>query len=291
MRWYFPAWNGDHRLEADGAEQSRLIITKPSPWETRALQTFLSRAWKKGWCDESAAQYGGDDEKIALRATVADAGRLLLKTLKPKRETLTAVKFSDGKIETATGSDSKEVMDLAVKAESEGAKAAVSAARPTPSCPDCVPGSVELASEVLLEFLSTDQHRQWAKHRAFDVVGNLSGHRYVLAHRNSPFAIKSTRICFDVEDGAELKFFDWSVPPEEEVLAAKLILESHEDWLRNEATTFGLNNRLKFKNPFGNVGDGTAGATFMRGFGSGLISGMSLTMPAVQAGLVIQGLA
>ena len=33
-----------------------------------------------------------------------------------------------------------------------------------------------------------------------------------------------------------LHFHDNSVPPEEEVLAAKLILEHREPWLRNEAT-------------------------------------------------------
>jgi hypothetical protein len=68
-----------------------------------------------------------------------------------------------------------------------------------------------------------------------------------------------------------LKFFDWSVPPEEEVLAAKLILEHREPWLRNEATLFHeLQNWYAepvFKNPFGDKSDGTSDAAFMTGIG------------------------
>jgi hypothetical protein len=87
------------------------------------------------------------------------------------------------------------------------------------------------------------------------VTGGLTGHRYILAHRQSEIAAYNTKMCFDLDDGQILHFHDNSVPPEEEVLAAKLILEHREPWLRNEATTFGA--RVKFKNPFGDLGDGT----------------------------------
>jgi hypothetical protein len=273
MKWYFPAWNGDHRLEADG-ERSKLIIEKPSPWEVQALRLFLVKAMKEDWVDENAAAYDGDDETISIRASVSDAGKLLLKVLKPTRETLTAIRFQGGKLEVATGSETPAVEQLMVKAEEKKAEVAVSVARPTPCCPDCVPGSVEKASEVLLEYLTPEQHAQWARHRAFDVIGCYSGHRYVLAHRHTPLAVKNTRICFDVDDGCELKFFDWSVPPEEEVLAAKLILETREHWLRNEATVFGGDRerrfRMRYKNPFGNAGDGTLGAGLMGTLGAWL---------------------
>ena len=44
------------------------------------------------------------------------------------------------------------------------------------------------------------------------------------------------KICYDIDDRCVLHFHDWTVPPEEEVLATKLILEHREAWLRNEAT-------------------------------------------------------
>jgi hypothetical protein len=54
------------------------------------------------------------------------------------------------------------------------------------------------------------------------------------------------------------------------VLAAKLILEHRETWLRNEATLLEGSN-LKFKNPFGDISDGTESAAFRRAIGSWLM--------------------
>jgi hypothetical protein len=145
-------------------------------------------------------------------------------------------------------------------------KAVVTVRRPTPCCPQCTVGAVEPASEVLLAFLDEQQHKDWAKRRAIVVRGGLTGHRYVLAHRSTELAARIGRICFDMEDGLVIHFHDRSVPPEEEVLAAKLILEHREPWLRNEATTFG--GHKVFKNPFGNGGDGVWDATLTQSIGT-----------------------
>ncbi len=78
-------------------------------------------------------------------------------------------------------------------------------------------------------------------------------------------------MCFDLDDRFVVHFHDWRVPPEEEVLAAKLILEHREDWLRNEATCLLLQGseraKMVFKNPFGDGLDGTADASFSYKFG------------------------
>lgn len=93
------------------------------------------------------------------------------------------------------------------------------------------------------------------------------------------------------------------VPPEEEVLAAALILEHAEPWLRNEATALGTvsnlpsivdelwdrsgdvpsmqavdealrrRQRLKYKNPFGGFFDGMDDAAFTRAIGA-LVRGL-----------------
>jgi hypothetical protein len=138
---------------------------------------------------------------------------------------------------------------------------AASVRRPTPCCPVCEVGSVAPASEVLLAFLSDEEHETWARDRAIVVTGGLTGHRYVLAHRRSVVAACITKMCFDLDDGRILHFHDNSVPPEEEVLAAKLILEHREPWLRNEATLLGGGD-MQFKNPFGDLSDGTE-STFL----------------------------
>lgn len=152
-------------------------------------------------------------------------------------------------------------------------KAAVTVRRATPCCPQCTPGAVGPASEVLLAFLDERQHKDWAERRAIVVRGGLTGHRYLLAHRSTELAARMGRICFDMEDQLVIHFHDMAVPPEEEVLAAKLILEHREPWLRNEATTFGGTQR--FKNPFGDGGDGVWDATLTRQIGvyAGALSG------------------
>ena len=148
---------------------------------------------------------------------------------------------------------------------------AASVQRPTPCCPQCVPGSVEPASEVLLSFLDEEQHESWAKDRCIKVVGGYTGVEYLLAHRHTKRAQKIGRICWSITDEQVVHFHQTEVPPEEEVLAAKLILEHREDWLRNEATFFG--SGAKFKNPFGDVQDGVADAVFMERFGEILMNG------------------
>jgi hypothetical protein len=131
-----------------------------------------------------------------------------------------------------------------------------------------MPGAIEPATEVLVSFLTDDQHADWAEHRAIVVTGGLSGNRYLLAHRHSTIGQRIGRICWDIDDRQVVHFFDHSVPPEEEVLAAKLILEHREPWLRNEATIFGPVQ--KFKNPFGGFLDGTETSGFLQGFGIGV---------------------
>jgi hypothetical protein len=146
---------------------------------------------------------------------------------------------------------------------------AVSVKRPTPSCPQCVPGAISRASEVLHAFLTPEERRTWDREHFITVEGGLSHHRYMLAHRHSAYAVQAGRICFDLDDDFTIHFHDNSVPPEEEVLAAKLILEHREPWLRNEATTFG-HTTVTYKNPFGGVMDGTVEAGQTRRLGDAL---------------------
>lgn len=220
--------------------------------------------------------YAGDEEKIVLRAPIAKASKALISVARPKAQTLTAVRFSGGRMEVVEGSGSKSLEAIekalekakAEEAPKDEAKAA-SVKRPTPSCPSCMPGAVGPATEVLLSFLSPSQHESWARERAILVEGHLSGHRYVIGHRHSPVARRIGRICYDADDRRVVHFHDWSVPPEEEVLAAKLILEHAEPWLRNEATVLGGGTDV-YKNPFGGMGDGVESAALVSAFGGAL---------------------
>jgi hypothetical protein len=291
VKLYIPSWNGDFRLEDDGKGGSKLVVHDPTPHEQKIVGEFLRQAQIKGWVDEqdlatmtsSGALSTG--ATMAISAPLSKASKILIKLTRPKKQTLTAVSFSDGKLSLIEGADDAAVEKVAEAVEkatatetpAQPAKAA-SVRRPTPCCPDCEVGSVAPASEVLLSFLSEEEHETWARDRAIIVTGGLTGHRYILAHRQSLIAAYNTRMCFDLDDGEVLHFHDNSVPPEEEVLAAKLILEHREPWLRNEATLLGGEN-MKFKNPFGDLGDGTETAAFVSELGRWIRGGAGPLFP------------
>jgi len=270
VKFYIPSWNGDFRLEADG-EGSKLVVHDPTPHEQKIIGEFLIRAEAEGWMSKAAIKSFGLSGKseVSISASLAKAAKILLKLARPKKQTLTAIWFSDGVLSVIEGADEaaaekvEKAVEKAVATEDpkQPAKAA-SVRRPTPCCPDCEIGSVAPANEVLLSFLNDEEHETWARERAIIVTGGLTGHRYVLAHRQSALAAYNTKVCFDLDDGQVLHFHDNSVPPEEEVLAAKLILEHREPWLRNEATLLEGTN-MKFKNPFGDLADGTETAAFV----------------------------
>lgn len=283
MRWYFPTWNGDIRAVANekNADKTDLVIIDPTDHELSALEglatTFHERKWtrrKSLWKPKAPRNLQGEMEQtVVLNAPVHEVGKILVKALKPGKQTLTAVVFENGVLKTTEGGD----VDITALSNSTPEKAAT-VKRPTPCCPSCIPGAVLPASEVLLDFLSPSQHEDWARSRAFVARGNLTGHRYLVPHRHSALAQRLGKSCYDMDDRLILHFHDWSVPPEEEALAAKLCLENREHWLRNEATVFFLTPSGKyipavgaemvFKNPFGDVNDGVADARLTGVLGS-----------------------
>jgi hypothetical protein len=277
VKVYLPSWNGDFRLEADGNGETRLVVHDPTPHEQKIVAEFLRKVEAKGWVAKAGIPVSiaqGGRSEVAIAAPLARAAKILIKLTRPKKQTLTAVSFSDGKLSVIEGADDaavEKIADVVEKAAAtenpEKPAKAASVKRPTPCCPECEVGSVAPASEVLLSFLNEEEHESWSRQRAIVVTGGLTGHRYVLAHRRSAIAAYNTKMCFDLDDGQILHFHDNGVPPEEEVLAAKLILEHREPWLRNEATLLGGDN-MKFKNPFGDLGDGTETAALVGQIGS-----------------------
>lgn len=260
--WYVPAWNGDFRLVAGEDEgTSKLLVMQPTPHEIKLLNGFLSKAHKKKWTSELLSDDDANDTRtIIFKAPITKVGPLLVRATKPADRTLTAISYKGGKLEVA---ETGMLETIIAKVDDKEAKA-VSVARPTPCCPRCEVGSIAPARDVLLSFLSDEEHADWSQHRAIMVRGGLSGHRYLLAHRKSPTAAKLGKICYDLDDHFVLHFHASDVPPEEEVLAAKLILEHREPWLRNEATVLqeARDGRWvdlgfsRYKNPFGDASDG-----------------------------------
>ena len=277
MKWYIPTWNGDLRLEPDPANDKRTLLTihKPTAAEGKILALIGAQAKKLGWVDEWVEGKPSLFRKKVVRvldAPLERVGPVVSKIMKPGPAVLSCITFKGGQVLTCSGTlaELQSISEAAAASPPENPPvAATTVKRPTPCCPDCIPGSIEPASETLLAFLSPEEHESWSKRREIAIIGQLSGHRYVLAHRHTRRAMAQERICWDEDDHCVLKFHDWSVPPEEEVLAAKLILEHREPWLRNEATLFHSQD-CRYKNPFGGYMDGMPDSGFIRKIGTTL---------------------
>jgi hypothetical protein len=286
--WYCPSWNGDWRLEPAGTGTS-LSVEKPTAAELAQLKKLAPAFVERGWLTEEEGKRlarrplwsKGRKDQVKLAAPLSEVGPVITSILQPGVNILTAVRFRGGAVEAIEANDLAKPSEPseATKEVAKDPKAekAATVKRATPCCPDCYVDAVGPATDVLLTFLDPEQHATWSRHRFLVVRGGLTGHRYVLAHRHTPMAAMQGRLCYDLDDRATMHFHDWTVPPEEEVLGAMLILRHREPWLRNEATALGFvaphQWREKFKNPFGGGMDGVADAIFTRGFGAGVIGG------------------
>lgn len=277
MKWFIPSWNGDLRLIPHEKDESKTLlhIEKPTEREKETLGQMAAMFVENGWIKELKITKSlfRRVRPITIDAPISKVGPVVSAIMRPGPAVLTGILLQDDQMITHSGSATAlaEVVDR-VEAEvltqpEKAPKAAVTVKRPTPCCPQCIPGSIGPAREVLLTFLNEEQHASWAKDRTITVTGGLSGHQYLIAHRHSEIGQRLGRICYDLDDEFVMHFHDWTVPPEEEVLAAKLILEHRETWLRNEATAFGAKSHM-FKNPFGGVDDGVADAAFTQGMGA-----------------------
>lgn len=311
--WYSPSFSGDFRFtpHPDDPSATELWVSKPTPAERKQLLTLFDAALERGWVHrthrpdfEAAARSRVFRKRLVLGASLEEVGPVVTSILRPGRAVLTAVRFKNGQIEVCETSAPKksreptEPLALPAKEETEpnpeatalakkpDAVAAATVKRPTPCCPPCYVDATPPATQALIAFMDEEQHAMWAKERCLLVRGGLSGHRYLIAHRNSPLAAQWTHIAHDLEDRGTLHFHDWLVPPEEEVLAAMLILGSKaEPWLRNEATTF-FSTDVRFKNPFGNAGDGVMDSVFTTSVGYSLMLALGLVDPSTPRGLL-----
>lgn len=299
MIWYHPARCGDFSLESDGDAKSNLLVRDATPAEHRRLALFVAEAVTRGWTEPITIPEAGE-ATFPLSASIRDAGPVLSGMMAPSGGALTAVRSAAGVLtvdvdpgialataeaKAQAGPPASEGVppgpdaDTDVKAgDKKGKKAkadpkadkpskAATVKRPTPCCPYNITGPEHRASEVLRAFCTQEQWESWEAEGWLVCVGEITRHRYLLMHRRSPMSARNGKIGRDLDDDVLMHFHDWSVPPAEEVLAAKLILEHKEPWLRNRSTCFGSRSGV-FRNPLGHpTGDGTRDAALVHDIG------------------------
>ena len=246
-RWFIPSWCGDFRFESLDKDACKLIVTDPIPAELTQLGEFLVRARKKGWVDNFMGIAPRGTSELYIGAPVAKAGKVLLGRKAPRKGILTVIKSEGGSL-TAIGGDGESLLAAAAAPK---ATEAVTVRRPTLCCPHATTGPDIRASEVLQAFSTTEQWRSWCNLGYLYCNGNLSGRKYLVAHRHHPISIENKYLVWDCTGDHVIHCWDWSVPPPEEVLMCKLVLEHAEHWIRNLSGTVGaLHAKDIYHNPF-----------------------------------------
>lgn len=242
LKWFMPTFHGDLLLEKKGPKLTSLRAYDLTPTEEKAMQKLRSRSVSpkllRPWAKEAdflpltnAAYRTSDGVTIMLEAKIQDVQSVLAKALKPERALLTAVRFSDGKIEetkTVTTPEGEVVQLPEPPKEAAQPVVAATVARPVNGCPMPAFNEADVrANRVLESFLSAEQIEDYRRTGAFITVGADSGHRYMICNRERPTFMKrylGGRQMWDMEDQRAICIHDWAVPPPEEMLALHLML-------------------------------------------------------------------
>lgn len=148
---------------------------------------------------------------------------------------------------------------------------AVTVKRPTICCPMCIDGPISPAAEVLFAFLTEEEKQEYIENdHSLVVTGGITGYRYLVSHRHGKWAQHFGKMCRDLDNGVTLHFHDHTIPPEEEVLQALLMLRFRENWVRTYGSGAALFGDALLPNPFGGSMDGTQSTMFTYQFGQAI---------------------
>lgn len=230
MIWYVPSFYGDIRVKRGKNDQTtRVEWENLTPGERKALEKLFLRGKTKGWTDRDPA-FGGDEGFRVLGIDLKTVQKMLVKELKPGRQVIDFVRFSDGKIVEQSLVPEEKAL---VTAPEKG----VSVAKPVQGCPEPWLARAELrAREVLFAFLDDDQRADFEGRNAFVSTGAGTGHRYAITSRHARDQLAHTRRqLFDLDERQPYCVHDYAVPAAEEMLALHLMLQDskHERYLRH----------------------------------------------------------
>lgn len=239
---FIPTFHGDVRLERIDDTSTRVIVAKATPLEAQALRTLAEYAVKKNWVDKTE-DVVLDEGSFVVRTKLKSVQSRLTKALKPGREIVTVVRFTNGKMEeilespmASTTNKEKEPSLPARAAQTVAAVAAAAVAAPVLGCPPPDFIAAELrANRVLETFLDEEQKEDFRKHNSFVTIGAATGHRLLITSRHAKSRLATfQRSLFDLEDNTPMCVHDWEVPAAEEMLGLHLFasVPAREMYLR-----------------------------------------------------------
>lgn len=237
LQWFLPTYHGDVKVEATGAKTCKVIVQEATREERIALAALEKHALSKKWV-EPGTTFGPN---TLVKAPVEKVALLLAKALKPTKKIVSAVKFSNGKIEEVTEQTFK--VAAASSPTSAGSftssepEKATSVVQPVRGCPppDFSPARLR-AWNVLNAFLTPEQQEDLAKYNRFVTTGGTTGQRYMITSRTARDELqKYQRSLFSLDEKRAYCVHDWDVPPEEEMHALNILIQlpGYEAYLRH----------------------------------------------------------
>lgn len=235
-------------MEAKDGDENVCLVTaeRVTMAESQALDRLIVHAEKKGWTEkrDSPARERFGSVPVVFNAPVSKVAKVIAKALKPGREIISVVRFSDGKMSEVTESpltltrkpEGSPYRQEETAIEKPKAVAGTSIARPTIGCPepDFPPGE-EKARRVLRMFLTPDQLADFEAKNRFVVVGAQTGHRYMVTSRTNRDALSLyRRTLYDLDERSPICVHDYTVPPAEEMLGIALLVQlpGYEEFVR-----------------------------------------------------------
>jgi hypothetical protein len=239
---------GDIKLDKVTDGVTKLTLSGLSPTEKMAVKALFQKAVKPGWSQKAWAPSSRLEEvdlgslreqTVNLDAPISKVQDFLQKQLKPHRKQVSAVRFTNGRleelseatlemidapVETTPSTSTTEPPEREVAAPPPKPKpsVAVTVAQPVLGCPAPEFDEVDLrANRVLRAFLTPDQVEDFNKLQQFVAIGADTGHRYMLSSRSCRAALNthaSFRSLYDLDEEVALCVHDWEVPAAEELL-------------------------------------------------------------------------
>lgn len=254
--WFVPCASGDFRLTALTDEVCRLTVENPTIEDYQLIQPFLAVMVEMGWVPGGKAIVKPEGlTTIDVRVSIAVAGPMLVGSIHARGDTWTGVRRESGRVYVNDGVDTtpppepakETALVPAAPSLPDPPQAAVTIRPPARGCPAPTPCQ-RRASEILRTFSTEAQWSSWNSRGRMHVIGNTTGARYTLFHRDeasarglghillAPEAVEGPRRWLPVS--REVCVWDQKVPPEEEALAVKLAVEHRESWLLEGSDPF-----------------------------------------------------
>ena len=232
------------RRVASGAETNLMVVHLPSHFGDIEILPASKEGWARikywalkpterealeGFLEQYEIELQGQEGLVTVPATMWEAAAALGLGLSKGKAPLSAVRFSSGEVQVRKGTLLDWFKSWFRAEERPQPVAAVQTRKPERGCP--MPSPTDLkeakAAAVVQKFLSPTQVEDFERHRAFIAIGGDTERRYRVTSRWAP-SVAQFGVLFDLDRNRRICASQDDVPPSEEALTLKFMVENFE---------------------------------------------------------------